>query len=68
MNVFRTKDFVVSPHEAHKKTPGISLSSGMTQTFFQRQCGILDKADKAKNTYGYIWGNKMAIFVGQNQH
>ena len=59
MNVFRTKDFVVSPPEANKKTPGISLNNGMTQPFFQRQCGILDKADKAKNTYGYIFVKKL---------
>ena len=65
--MFRTKDFVVCPHEANE-TPGISLNNGMTQPFFQRQCGILDKADKAKNTYGYIWGSKMAIFVGQSRH
>lgn len=40
----------------------------MTQCFVQRQHGILDKADHAKNTNDYIWDNKMAIFIEQNLH
>lgn len=35
---------------------------------FQRQCGILGRADSGKNANGYIWDNKMAIFVEKNLH
>ena len=38
----------------------------MTQQFFQRQCGILDKGDNTENTNDYIWDDKMAIFIEKN--